>query len=260
MDLRPWVAALGAVPALAFASATTREIEECVQKNLPERTGALRVSIDARDRSGESSVSRGTVYWRKLDDGLSRVMLRMSDPPDIRGTSVLFVERRDREAEVFVYLPERSRVKRISGRRLKGSFFGTDFSYEDLERVSGLVKNASLERLDDAELEDRPVWVLRTRPDPAHGSAYERIVSYVDQQTCLPLRTEFVSRGERVHKVLTASPARITRAGERFVPRELRMRDLHKKTETRLTLEEVALDAPLSPELFTPDALAAGPR
>ena len=48
--------------------------------------------------------------------------------------------------------------------------------------------------------------------------------------------------------------------GKRFVPRELRMRDLRNETETRLTIEEVALDGPLSPELFTPDALASGPR
>jgi hypothetical protein len=66
-------------------------------------------------------------------------------------------------------------------------------------------------------------------------------VSYVDRDTCIPLRTE-LSRDERVRKVVEVDLAWVEAMGDRFVARRWRIEDLSEGSHTRLSLERVRLD------------------
>ena len=247
---------LALLPGVASSSATREEIEAGMRRNLPARSGFLTLSLTSQGQSGGVREAHAEIYWRRFDDDLARVMLRRTEPSDIRGTAVLAGERAGRaDAELIVYLPELDRVKRVRPSRLGVSLFGTNFSYEDLAWLRSSAASAAFELVGEQLLDGRPVWVLAHQPAEDVRSVYERVVSYVDQQFCLPTRTEFYSSGDRVHKVLRADPASVTREGQGFVPRELQMQDLRDRSETRLEIAEIHSNAPVAPELFTRSAL-----
>ena len=104
--------------------------------------------------------------------------------------------------------------------------FGTDFSYEDFERLLGMAADASRTRLPDAELEGRPVYVLEGRPAPDSGSAYERVVTFVERERCVALRTESWERAGGLRKLLEADPQQITREGSDWIARSQKLSDL----------------------------------
>jgi len=69
-------------------------------------------------------------------------------------------------------------------------------------------------RLDDATLDGQAVYVLETVPEEVR-SVYSRIVTYVDQALCLPLRSEFIGRdGSHFANADTLGPVRVLRLGE----------------------------------------------
>jgi hypothetical protein len=148
-------------------------------------------------------------------------------------------------------MPEVRKVRRVNSQMMKGSVFGTDFSYEDFERLQGMSGQAQLERLDDAELDALPVYRLRGLPPEGSGSAYAAVVTHVDKKTCVPLKIELYEAGERLRKVLTVDPAKVEPQGELFVPRELRMRDLRDETETLLVVETVEIGVKIPDRTFT---------
>ncbi len=257
MDLRFACAACLLLPSVAGADLSADDVERCMRQNAPDRASISSLSIRSVDRSGESSDAVAQVYWRSDEAGV-RVVLRMAEPDDVRGTSVLMVEGGRDPAELFVYLPDLSRVKRIRKRQLDRPLLGTDFSFEDFERIRGMAAHTRVALKGEQRIHGRPVWVLDARPESGTDSAYDRIRLYVDQEYCLPLRTEFIGSGDEVRKVLTALPEYVTREGPHYVPRRLLMRDLRNHTETLIAVNEINVDDLPAADLFTLGGLAAG--
>jgi hypothetical protein len=244
------LALLAAAPALA-APETAEEIEACVRKNLPRRSSIQTLSFRSTDRVGSETGSTSTLWWELFDDGLSKLMLRFTDPSDLRGAGLLMLEQADRRPDTILYLPSLGKSRRVSSRAASSSLFGTDFSYEDFERLMGMSKDARRERLEDDTLHDRPVWVVAGHPGEGSASAYERVVSWVDQQTCVPLKSESYEPGGRLRKRLEVDVSQISREGERWVPRHQTMHDLRDQTSTELVVEEIELDAEISRKMFS---------
>jgi hypothetical protein len=236
---------------------TAAEIEDCVRENLPEKSSIQTIVLRATDRVGGVSESKTKLYWKKGDDGFSRVLLRFSAPPDMRGSALLLIEKDDRN-DMFMYLPELKRVRRVTGHMMGGSMFGTDFTYEQFERLQGLAEDVSSERLPDVQLDGKTAYVVSHLPDQEEGSDFEKVVAYVDSTTCVPLKVEFFEKGERLRKLLTTDPSQITKEGESWIPRRLLMQDLLDQTETELIVEKIEVGASIHRKMFTQRALERG--
>ena len=160
----PWLALfptlllpLGAAPAGAAAE-TAEAIQKCVENNLPEHSSEQTVVFRAEDRIGAITESKATIYWRRFGNGRSRVLIRFSSPEDLRGASVLLLERGKDARDIFMYLPALREVKRITSRMMSGSMFGTDFTYEEFERIQDYAATAAATRLPDRELDGGGTW------------------------------------------------------------------------------------------------------
>ncbi len=249
--------ALQPAPAVRAESRSADEIDSCIRKNRPTETSVLEVSFRSKDRIGGITEKSGTLSWKRFDGDLSRLVLRFRYPNDVRGAAVLLIEAKERAPEMFMCIPALQKVRRVTTRTVSSSLFGTDFSYEDFQRLQGYTASVSKLRLEDAVLADRPAFVVERTLEPDAGSAYGRIVDFVDQETCLPLRTESYERGGRLRKVLTADPAAFEFSGSVWVARSMLMRDLLDETETALLVEKVEIDTKLNRKVFSTRDLEA---
>ncbi len=252
-----WLVAL-ALPVSAAEPQTAKEIEQCVRSNQPESTSIQTIALRSKDRIGAVTQSEATIYWKKGDDELSRLLMRFASPPDMRGSGLLLLEKKDDRRDMFMYLPELNKVKRVTNRMMTGSMFGTDFTYEEFERFNGFADTDGLERMDDAEVEGRKTYVVTHSPGPDSGSAYERIVKFVDKKTCVPIKTEFYERGGRLRKVSISDPAQMMQAGTGWVPGHTTMRDLRDETETDLIISKIEVNAEIHRKFFTQRHLESG--
>jgi hypothetical protein len=244
-------AAPGAVGALEAVSASAEEVDRCVRSNMPIETSLQTVQMVARDRIGSERTLRSKIYWKRFDDGFSRVLARFSEPTDLDGAGFLLLEKEGRN-DMFLYMPEVRKVRRVNAQTMKGSIFGTDFSYEDFERLQGVSGPETLERREDSTLEGgRVVLVIAGEPPPDAGSGYERVVSFVDPDTCIPLKTEMYEPGDKLRKVLTVDAESIEQHGESWIPRRMVMRDLRDGTETSLVVESVEFGAKIRDRMFS---------
>ena len=239
-----------------WAQPTVPELEHCVSRNLPNHSAVLEFRIQAKDREGGVQETAATLLWRRGEGGESRALLRIQAPAEMRGTAVLMILREDHDPKVYVYLPEVEKVRRIRKGRLKGDLLGTDFSYEDFERLQGGSKRTQLRVREVPEWVDgRETWVLEALPDPHERSAYESVLTYVDSQTCLPIQMDFQGKRGRLRKRLTTDVATIRREGDRYVPASYRMEDLRDGTETQVIVRRLDVAPDLAAGQLSRDAL-----
>jgi hypothetical protein len=247
------------LPAAALEpGASVSQIRSCVEANLPQQSSVQTVVFRTRDRLRAITEARATIYWRRFEDGLSRVLIRFSAPPDLRDASVLLLERASSGRDMFMYLPALERVKRITTHMVTGSMFGTDFSYEDFERFVDYAGKDDAARLPDAEIDGEPAFVLESRPQGDDASGYRRIVDFVDPRTCVRLKIELYEAGDRLRKVATSNRSAILREKDLWYAPTLLLRDLRDGTETELGIEKVELGVEIPKKLFSQAELTRG--
>lgn len=247
-------AALAAPAGLAAAPQTVDEIRACARANLPERSSVQEIELETHDRVGGGRTLRARAYWKRFGAGY-RLLLRVDRPLDLRGAAFLAIEGDDEDA-MYMYLPAVKRVRRITQKMVSDRLWGTDFSYEEVRRLPVLVAYGPGERLADAEVAGRPVYVLATEPPPRGGAAHERAVTSIDRATCVALETELHEPGGEVRKVLRADPASLTLEAGRWSARVLEMSDRREGTSTALRVLAVEHDPELPDRLFSPSRLS----
>lgn len=232
------------------------EILECAAANAPAPGNIRAVRFTARDRLGSKRVTRLRIHGHRSEDGQRRVLVQFVAPPEMVGATLLLVEGED-ESQIYYMSPELDRPKRLTGAERTLELFGTDFSYEDFERLQALNRPGTSERLEDADVAGRPVYVVHTFPADRAASDYGAVLSHLDQQTCVPLRVEMYDRGGVLRKQLLTDPDQVRKRGQAWIPHQALMQDVVDFTETQMLLESVEVGGPTTDEQFSPEALKA---
>jgi outer membrane lipoprotein-sorting protein len=247
---------LWSAAAEATVDRTVEEIQECLRANAPSDSSIQTITMRAVDRMGTQTDSRAKIYWRSYGDG-NKVLLRIEEPATRRGSALLMVEKGDR-SDMWMYLPELRKTKRITQHSIQGSMFGTDLSYEDFERLQGLGEDADPKRLPDGELDGRATHAIEITPARGEESSYERIVAQVEQERCLPVRLELFETGGRLRKVMSFPSDQIKPTKKGDFPHLIRVEDRIDGTHTEIIIEQLEFDAKIPESYFSQSKLELG--
>ncbi len=227
------------------------ELEACMRAKLPALSSVQTVSLRHVDRTGGERTIEAAIFWKRNDEGLSRVRIQVYAPADDRGSAYLLIEPAKGDPEMFVYLPEIGRPRRIHPNAASGSLFGTNFNYADVGRIQDIADGTATERLPDEKLGDTSAAVVAAKLPPGAGFSYTRIVYWVDAERCVPLKIEFQDAAGAVQRRLVADPKQITKEGRGWLVRALALEDLRDQTRTELLVLEIEVEAEIKDSIFT---------
>jgi len=234
------------------ATMTAQQISECVKQNFPDDSMKQTVKMVMKDRMGVERLLEADMSWQKdQQTRLSKVRMDFDNPPELRGAAILVLEKEPKN-DMFMYLPELEKTRRITSSMVNGNMMGTDFTYEDFSRLQGLLSDLDSTRLPDETLAGRPVFVTEAKPGADSDSEYERIRSHVDQRTCVSLQVEFFEKGhEGPVKRLTVDPERLQEVASGWFPTAVRMEDLQGGTSTDLLIEKLEVGIKIHRKTFS---------
>jgi len=234
------------------AEMSAQEIQACAQRNFPTESMVQTVRMVSVDRMGVERVLEAEMFWQKdPQTQLSNVLLTFDNPPELRGASVLVIEKKPQN-DMFMFLPELGKTRRITTQMVQGNMMGTDFSYEDFQRLQGMISSLETKRLDDETISDRKAFVTDSVPASDVSSEYARIRAWVDQETCVPLQVEFYTKDDSTPvKRMTTNPKSYSQEKTGFIPREIAMKDLRTETATTIVIEKLKIGVPIERKRFS---------
>jgi hypothetical protein len=236
------------------ASPSASELLDRAYRNLYEGDFVQILALTTRSATGRTMTRRLQVT-RKQTSPPGKALVRFLEPPDIRGTSLLLLERDDRHDDLFLYLPAFDRIRRVSAAQRADAFFGTLLTYEDLEPKQA--KNYEARFAGRDVVEGVPCVLLEVRPRPEIQSDYERIEPCIDPDRAVALRTDYWVKGRRIKRSVSP-PRRIQAVEGRSVPFETRIRSDESGTETLLVTESYEIRAEIADDFFTAKQLMQG--
>ena len=153
-----------------------------------------RVEMVLTDR--RDNVKRRQAVVLKISDPDQNRMSRVTftSPRAIRRTTFLSDDRRDQAENRWLYLPATKRVRRIPSSDRGDAFFGTDFSYDDVQsELKFDPVEYDIELADRTDERDNDLVLLGVPKTPAMSEelGFSRFVAVIDDESWLPRQIQF---------------------------------------------------------------------
>jgi outer membrane lipoprotein-sorting protein len=241
----PSVSAAEAQAATSDPRAIVAEVQRRTEATSQQYEGLLQVF----DAKGKVSDKRWTLS-RLGSHGRSRVVLRFLAPAEVKGVALLVVNHPDRASDQWMWTPAIERDRRIALQDRSTRFFGTDFSFEDLEERD--VDQYDYGLTGEETVDGAVCWKIASTPRQTKSSQYTRSFVWVRQDNYAVARVESYIREQAVRRLDYRD---IQNVQGIWTARQLEMSDLRRGSRTRLTLEKLQYNVPLDAADFTLQAI-----
>ena len=204
--------------------------------------GTLRVI----DTKGKVTDKRWT-YERIGSHGTSKAVLRFTEPPEVRGVALLIVNHPDRASDQWMWIPEIGRERRVALQDRSTRFFGTDFTFEDLEERD--VDQYTYRLIG----EEQGAWKIESKPEKS--SQYTHSYVWIRKSDYAFARIENYKASQLVRE-LDYSEIRMVEG----IPtaHKLEMHDIGRNSRTVLVTEKLRYNVAIAEDRFTLQSLRRG--
>ncbi|MCC6291178.1 MAG: outer membrane lipoprotein-sorting protein [Bryobacterales bacterium] len=241
-----WIAFLLASCALAQ---DPRQIVEEVQRR--NRSQSQRYEGTLTVTSAKSRVTQKRWrYERTGSFGDSKAVLRFLEPPEVKGVALLVHNHKERASDQWMWTPELQRDRRIALQDRSTRFFGTGFSFEDLEERDAGQFDYTL--LGQEKLDGQMCWKLEARPRQTKRSQYTHSYLWVRQDLYVYVMVEGYKNQELLRRIAYRDYENVKGL---WTARFLEVFDTKRQSRTTMKLEKLEYGLPMKDEDFTLQAL-----
>jgi hypothetical protein len=231
------------------AAEDARQIIAEAQKRTEAASERYEGSLQVFDAKGKIADKRWE-FVRLGSHGTSKAVLRFTAPAEVKGVALLIVNHPDRSSDQWMWTPALARERRIALQDRSTRFFGTDFSFEDLEERD--VNQYEYSLLGDQTIDGTACWRIESRPARTKVSQYTRSEVWVRKDTYAFAQIENYIKEQLVRRLKYSD---FVNAQGIWTARNLEMTDFRRNSRTLLRLEKLQYNLPFKEEDFTLQAL-----
>jgi len=182
--------------------------------------------------------------------GNSKTITRFTDPPEVKGVALLVINHPDRASDQWMWTPAIGRDRRIALQDRSTRFFGTDFSFEDMEERD--VNQYDFKLAGEEAIDGAPCWRIEARPRESKTSQYTLTRVWIRKDRYVAAQYESLIKDQVVRR-LHATDFESVRGV--WTARTLEMADLRRHSRTVLRLDKLEYNVPMKEGDFTVQAL-----
>ena len=243
-----WMAALS-LSLLPLAAQDPRQLIEESQRRGRTSSQRYEGSIEVVSADGKTS-SKSWQSMRIGSYGNSKAVIRFSAPAEVKGVALLIVNHPDRSSDQWMWTPAIARDRRIALQDRSTRFFGTDFSFEDLEERD--VDQFDYRLTGEEVVDGIPCWRIEARPRQTKTSQYTLSRIWIGKDHYVPIQYENFVKDQPVRRLRAGD---IQNVQGIWTARTLDMTDVRRKSHTILRMQKLEYNVPLKDEEFTIQAL-----
>ena len=226
-----------------------RSCDEAQRRIVRDSRSATKGCCRCSTAKGKVSDKRWT-FERLGSHGKSQVVLRFTAPAEVKGVALLVANHPDRASDQWMWTPAIERDRRIALQDRSTRFFGTDFSFEDLEERD--VDQYDYALLGEETIDGAACWKIQSVPKQRKSSQYTRSIVWIRKDNYAFARIESYIKDAAVRRLDYSD---IQNVQGIWTARRMEMTDLRRGSRTRLTLDKLQYNVPMKEEDFTLQAL-----
>lgn len=255
------LAAAPIVPPLAEPTLDAAALIERSRQTFLLAGARIDYRFDLVSASGSKRLRRVSSLFRTDANGDTTRLARYEFPEDARGLATLLVEHRDRDNELWVYVPAIRKTRRLVADNERDSFLGTVLSNGD---VLGY-KTAQWTHAVDGEetIDGKPCWRIISTPGSdavKRASGYSKRETWIAQDTSVPLQMSAWDEAGRPLKMLRYRALKpVAEQAGKWLPHAIEAQDLAGGASTVIAVERFEFLVRVDDDALSPASLADEP-
>jgi hypothetical protein len=230
-------------------SADPRLIVEESQKRTQTQSQRYEGTLTVMDARSKVTEKRWQ-YDRIGSHGSSKAVLRFTAPAEVKGVALLVVNHPERSSDQWMWTPAINRERRIAIQDRSTRFFGTDFSFEDLEERD--INQFEFSLIGEETVDGAACWKIESRPRQSKVSQYTRSLMWIRKDNYAWARIENYNKDQLVRR---ASYRQIRNVQGIWTAHEVEMHDLRRDSRTILKIDKLQYNLPMKDDAFSVQAL-----
>ena len=226
-----------------------RQIVEEAQRRTTSQSQRYEGTLRVLDAKGKITEKRWQ-YDRVGSHGSSKAVLRFTAPPEVKGVALLINNHPDKASDQWMWTPAINRERRIALQDRSTRFFGTDFSFEDLEERD--THQFEYRLLGDEPIDGAACWKLESIPRQSKASQYNHSYLWIRKDNFALAQIDNYSKDQLVRR---GHYTDIRNDQGIWTAHEIDMHDLKRNSHTILKIEKLQYNVPMNDDAFTLQAL-----
>lgn len=234
---------------LARAADEARQIVEESQRRMRAKSERYQGMLEVI--SANSKVAKKSWEYARLGSfGDSKAVIRFTAPAEVKGVALLVVNHPDRSSDQWMWTPAINRDRRIALQDRSTRFFGTDFSFEDLEERD--VNQYDYAMKGGEPIDGAACWRIEARPTQSKDSQYTLTRIWIRKDNYVPVQYENFVKDQLARRLHESDLQNVQNI---WTPRLLDMNDVRRNSRTILRIEKLEYNVPMRDEDFTLQAI-----
>lgn len=226
-----------------------RSIVQTSQDRTRSKSEHYEGQLEVVDAKGHSN-SKRWIYDRLGSFGNSKAMLRFTAPAEVKGVALLIVNHPDRASDQWMWRPAIERDTRIALQDRRTRFFGTGFSFEDLEERD--VDQYDYKIVGEEDIDGARCWKIEATPKQAKSSQYTKTYLWFREDNYVLAELQGWAKDRMTRSIHYTDIAEVQGL---WTSRHVEVWDVDKKSRTILILDKLQFNVPLRELDFTVEAL-----
>lgn len=227
-----------------FAKLTARQIVD-KSYNLEDGKDMRAIMIMKIVKPSGKTKTRNLNFYRKDFGKDNRTLIVFRSPADVKGTSFLTWNNKDKENDQWLYLPALKRVRRIAASNKSKSFMGSDFSFEDLSSRS--INEDTFKLLKEEKFKGFSCYVVEAKAKKDNEKFIKRKY-WIRHDNFLIVKSEFYDKSNDLSKVFTAD--NIKKINNIWTVLTLKMENFKTKRYSTMELSDIKYNTNVSGRMF----------
>jgi len=159
------------------------------------------INLSITEKNGAVRNRTVAMTTKSYPDGLEKRFIRFVEPADVRGTSMLVIDNKDKADEMWIYLPALKKTRRIVSGEKGKSFMSSEFSNADMS--SPTLSDFTHRHTGSSGTAN--TWVIESIPkndDIVYEYGYSKKITYVCMDKFQVQKMEFYNFDNDLFKII----------------------------------------------------------
>ena len=243
--------------ALGF-TATAQDAKTIVYKTftINKMAGSEAISqLTIKDDKGRVRLRKTAIASKLYDNGMTeKKIIRFLEPADVKGTSMLTFDYREKDDDMWIYLPALRKTRRIVSSEKGKSFMGSEFSNADM--VMPTIDDFTYKMLNESEMvEDVDCWnieITAKDDDVADEYGYLSRVVWIGKKDFVIRKADVYDiDGELLKKMTVKEVTMVDVKNKKSIPTHMEVVNVQNGRSSIMKMEKVIFNPDVKDEYFT---------
>ena len=205
------------------------------------------------DKKGRKRLRKMTQASKIYNNGdVEKRIIKFLEPADVLGTGLLTFDYKNKNDDMWLYMPALRKTRRIVSSEKSKSFMGSEFSYSDLTPPK--MDDFSFKLLPDEEIDGVDCYKIEMLPNNdliADENGFSKKLSWFGKNDLVIRKSVYYNLYGELEKVLLSKDIKeLDKTNRRFRPMEMIMENILNNRKSIMKMDQIIFNPNVKDEYF----------